>query len=65
MNSYQHPQDEIIARQLAKLSKTRDCICYVEYTQTGDRWDTRLDYDIECSVHFPITSAPTTRKRRT
>ena len=62
MNRYQHPQDEIIARKLIELGKTRDCICEVEIEEIpGMRVDVSLDCDIRCSVHFPLTSALTTR----
>ena len=61
MNRYQHPQDEIIARKLIELGKTPDCICYVEHEEIpGVRTDISLDYNIACTVHFPLTSTLTT-----
>ena len=62
---HQHPQDEIIARKLIELGKTLDCTCAIYFENIADRTIVDLQYDIECPVHYPNTSAILGRKRRT
>lgn len=56
LTNFQQPKDEIIARKLMELGKVPDCICAIRFENIADRTNVTLQYDIDCTVHYPHTS---------